>query len=98
MYAHLAVGRCAVGSIVPILHAGNVRHAPLMPVPSVKPVHLENPESGLPVTDDNRAVGIAHVDSLGAVKNIPSHRDVGSPGVLGIAAPAGSVRALAGIV
>ncbi len=51
----------AIGAIVPILGARNVRDAPVVAVPSLEPLQLERPESVLDVARDDEPVSVADV-------------------------------------
>src|SRR5207237_8228579 len=77
--AHLLrLGR-AFGAVVAILGAGDVGHAPLMPVPTVEAVHLESPETGLEVTGHDDALRVsgltcpAHVEDCVITRRNPQH-------------------------
>src|SRR6185503_8786785 len=62
--------RCAVGSVVPILRGADVRHAPLVTVPSVEAVHLERPESRGHVSEEDEPVRIANVHAPAAIVDV----------------------------
>src|SRR2546425_9216063 len=63
--AHLLRFRRPLGAVIPILRRGHVRHTPLMSVPAVKAIHLERPEPGHEVADDDQPIGVADVDPPG---------------------------------
>src|SRR5262245_41812836 len=54
-------------SAIPILHARDVRHAEVVAVPPVEPVHLEHPESAPHVREDDEAIVVADVDAKGTL-------------------------------
>src|SRR5262245_53679541 len=64
----------AVGSVIPIRRAGDVRQPPLMAVPAVETIHLEGPESGQEVLDYDEPVAVADVHAERAVGHTPCFR------------------------
>src|ERR1051325_892102 len=65
--ADLVHFRSPVRTVIPILLVRLVGHAPLMSVPAVESVHLEEPEAGIQVADRDHAVPVADVDAVGAI-------------------------------
>src|SRR5437879_4602962 len=61
--------RCPLRPVIPILRTGDVRQAPLVPVPAVEPVHLERPEPGHEIADDDEAVRVPHLDAPGTAED-----------------------------
>ena len=57
-------------TIVPVLHARDVRHAPALAVPATEALHAERPESGRHVGHDDQAVGIANIDAERAIAHL----------------------------
>src|SRR6185436_9974566 len=75
---HLLRFGSSVGSVVPILRGAHVRHSPLMSVPPVEAIHLEGPESGHQIADDDEPVGVADIDAPRALINGPGVGTVGA--------------------
>src|SRR5579862_5249506 len=51
------------GAVVPVLRAGNVRQPPVLALPPLVAVHLEEPEARVRIADGDEAVGVAHLDA-----------------------------------
>src|ERR1041384_7249729 len=72
----------SIGTVVPVLRARDVGHAPLVAVPSVEAIHLERPESGHEVRADDETVGVADLRAPDAERLFLGGLGVGTiPGV-----------------
>src|SRR5688572_8581422 len=60
--------RRSVRPIIPVLGRADIRHPPLMAIPSVEAVHLEGPETG--TTGHDEAVGVPHIHTERALDRI----------------------------
>src|SRR2546430_2932146 len=65
--------RRPLGSVVPVLHARDIRHPPLVSIPAVEPVHVKRPESGAEIARHDHPVGVAHVDAPDAAEDAVAH-------------------------
>src|SRR4051812_40962565 len=56
-----ALWRRAVGTVIVVLHARDVRHAEVMPVPAIEAVDVEQPEPAAHVGQHDQAIVVANV-------------------------------------
>src|SRR5689334_19552547 len=82
----------AFGTVIPVLHARDVRHSVVVAIPSLEAVDAEQPEPGAHIGKDDEAIVVTDVDAKCALF------DAGRalPAVVGIAAESMLVLALAG--
>src|ERR1700722_4644887 len=50
-------------TVIVVLHARDVRHAVILAVPSVEPIHVEQPEAGPHVRDHDESIVIPNIDA-----------------------------------
>src|SRR2546422_721080 len=65
--------RRPLGPVVPVLHARDIGHPPLVSIPAVEPVHVKRPESGAEIARHDHPVGVAHVDAPDAAEDAVAH-------------------------
>src|SRR5262245_4072288 len=58
----------AISAVIPVLHTGNVRHAPLVTVPTGEPGHVERPEPTPVAAHADEPIGIPYVHAPHAVE------------------------------
>src|ERR1051326_7433407 len=83
---------CAFGTMIPVLHARDVRHSVIVAIPSLEAVHAEQPESRAHIGEGHEAIVVPDVDAKCALF------DAGRalPTVVGIAPESMLVLALTG--
>src|SRR5215469_10176389 len=57
----------AFRSVVVVLDAGHVGDAPVVTIPPVEPIHPEEPDTRVGITDHDQAIPIPDVDAEGAL-------------------------------
>src|SRR5664279_199342 len=60
--------RHAFRTILPVLRRRDVRHPPVVAVPSVEAIHVQRPEARRDVADHDEAIRIAHRDTPRAIE------------------------------
>src|SRR2546427_6567836 len=61
--------RRPLGPVVPVLHARDIGHPPLVSIPAVEAVHVERPDPGPEIARHDHPVGITHVHPPDAVED-----------------------------